>query len=233
MNIKDCDYKSGTLVIPTDAACSLYVFCARFRLPEHDHQTESRNVEPHRDHVRRDSDIDVFLRIECLRQAALRFRDLVGRHAARKLYNFISNLPIRELSVRLPHSPSTTVGRNAIPNFIFNEAPRAAEFAQTVKISQQRHVGVGGILGISLLGVFQICLLRRSQQDQIHPQHRHLWASALSGDSDVSSRIAFVSGVDLSKKGIAPVRPRRGKDVNKPVIEERTDLILCATNCRR
>ena len=61
VDIEERDHQSWSLVVATHSAGGLYILGVRFRLPDHDHQTEARDVEAYGDHVRRYRAVDPLL----------------------------------------------------------------------------------------------------------------------------------------------------------------------------
>ena len=86
VHVQQRDDQSRTVVRPSDAARRLDVLGVHLRLAEHQHQSQARDVETDRDHVRRQRAVDAVVSIvEQAFEPPPRRRHLVGRHASARL----------------------------------------------------------------------------------------------------------------------------------------------------
>ena len=112
------------------------------------------------------------------------------------------------------------VARQPIANFILDKSPRSAKFAQAVEVADQRHVRIDRVRLLAFLFQPVVPALPRTEQCQVHAQHRNLRAAALRRDSDIQTSVRFDEGERLRKERVATVRSRWREDVHRWPIEQ-------------
>ena len=129
-----------------DAARRLDVLGRRLRLPVDDHEAEAIDVDAHREHVRREQDVDR-IRSTCpLEERAVELLepvcDVVAPRPAGELLP-LEDPPLRPVAASSQHP-------EAGGDVVVDEADDAAQLPQGVEVTDQGHVRVGHVGGIVL-----------------------------------------------------------------------------------
>ena len=116
-------------MIAPDAACRLDILCRRFGLPLNQHKPEPRYVETNRDHVCGESYVDrVVGEAKESFKTFLGSRDVVRRYA-RGQFDRRRHFPVGEWLIGWSETPPlSAVTADAVAHFVFDDAPRSAQF---------------------------------------------------------------------------------------------------------
>jgi hypothetical protein len=123
-------------MVAADAAGCLDVLGTGLGLTERDHQAEPGNIETDGDHVGRNRNVGTVFLAEWQRQAAFGFGNLGRAHSARELDRLVIDLAILEESLGFANPSPVGIGRQAIADFVFDQASGTAEFAQAIELAE-------------------------------------------------------------------------------------------------
>ena len=222
--------QAGPVGVAADAARRLDVLGAGLGLAEHDHQAQPGDVEADRDHVGGDRHVHPVLLVEPQGQPALRLGDLVGGHAGGQLDDLVGDRPVGEEPLLLADPLAVGVAGEPGVDLVLDDPPAAAQLAQAVEVAEQRHVGVGGVVGVLLAAVGVVGLLGGPEQGQIGPQHHDLEAAPLGGEPQIEPGVALAGRMGLGEERVAAVGTRRREDIDLPAVEQGLDLVLGAAD---
>ena len=171
--------------------------------------------------------------IEGLAEAAPRLGNLVGRHSRGQLDYFGERLAVLEEPALFTDTAALTVAADRVADLLLEDPPGAAQLAQAVEVPEDRHVRVGGVLGVLVAAGVAVGPLGGTHQREPDLAHHDLGVAALGGDTDVATRRSVGGGHRASEERVAPVRTRRREDLCQRAAEQRLDLVLRASHRRR
>jgi hypothetical protein len=152
--------------LPPHPARRLDVLARRLGLAGDDHQPEPVDIDPDRDHVAREENVDVAFAPVGPREAGFRFRDPSRGLAARELDRLHLDEPIPEPGMLPGETDGPFVFDRSRPgaHLVLDEPPHSPELSQTVEVPGERHVGIGRLIFRTLRVVD---LVRRGQKSDV------------------------------------------------------------------
>jgi hypothetical protein len=158
------------------------------------------DVEADGDHVRGDGHVHPVVVVERQRQPPLGLGHLVSAHAGGQLDHLVGDLPLREKPLLLAVPLTAGVARQAGAHLVLDDPPAAAQLAEAVEVAEQRHVGVGRVVLVSLAAVSCVPLMRGSEEREVGAQQDDLQATPLGGNAEVEASVALPGGMDAGEE---------------------------------
>ena len=143
VDIQNRDHQTWPVRVSSNAACRLNVLGAGLWLTEHHHQSQPRNIQANRNHVRCNRDIHMLVVTERESESLLCFRDTSRIYAARQLDRLVVDLPAIKESRRLAFALPVCVPFQAIADFVFYQPSCSTKLTQAVEVPQKSQVWIG------------------------------------------------------------------------------------------
>jgi hypothetical protein len=119
-------------------------------------------------------------------------------------------------------------------DLLFQNAARSSQLPQAVEVAEHRHVGIGGIVSLSLMpaGVAVGCLGGPHEREP-GAAHGDLGVSPRRRDAEIEPGRNAPSRLGAGKEGVPTVEARRREDLRLWTREERLDLGIRPADGRR
>src|ERR1700730_12929565 len=198
---------------PSHPGACLDVLGHALRLSAYDHETQSRHIEPFRNHVRRKRDVIHLRRIADFESRKFRGY-ILRRDAARQLEELVAELTRRFLM-------KAGIEIDAVVNVVVHHDVCAAEFSPGVEIGDERPERIACTGSV---GEFRGGLEKRGA----HALQRELRTATRGRDAHVCS--AWNPLIENAKTGVVPVEDRR-RELADGTVEEGSHLRFRTSDC--
>ena len=227
VDIEERDDKPRPRVVATHAACGLDVLGVRLRLPKHDHQSKSLDVEAHRDHVCRDGAVHTLRPImEANPEAPARLGHHIRRHARGELHHLREGLAVLEESAVFAHALADAIGLDGVLHLFLEDPAGPTQFAQAVEVPEHGHVGVGRVLEVLVPARVAVGALGSAHEREPRLPHHDLRIPSLGSNPEVQSRRDLRGRHRVGKERVPTIGARRRKHLREWPREQRLNLVL-------